>query len=170
MHFSVTVVVRDVRDLNGALAPFGLDGDRPTEWDSWGIGGRFHDLLRVRGSSTPVDVARRCDVDWETMDAARVVGLRKRYRFLRKGGVALGPGIRNGESKREYVERLQAPFQTYALLDLDGEWHEDDRDWFGGLSDEAADDDEREAWPERYQRLVAAAPDDALLVIVDCHF
>lgn len=53
---------------------------------------------------------------------------------------------------------------TFALLDLDGTWHDRGQmGWFGVVHDE---DDH---WTGRFDALYEAIPDDAFITIVDCH-
>jgi hypothetical protein len=58
------------------------------KWDWWVIGGRWSDHWLVKGSDTPLDVARKGDIDTERMIARqreKMLGLLKTYHELAAG-------------------------------------------------------------------------------------
>jgi hypothetical protein len=166
-HYATTVVVKDPDDLEDALAPFDENGEwfrGGSRWDWWIIGGRFTGQLANRQGEQG-DVFRKSDIDWDTVGDIVIHELRDIFR----GGGSLFAGeyaIRDGEDEDAYVRRLATPFKTHAFLGLDGEWHENGQmGWFGVKMD----DEERDVWPQEYQRLLAEVSDDAFVCIVDCH-
>ena len=67
-------------------------------------------------------------------------------------------------SREAFVSmRRRRAIQTFALLDNDG-WHER-----GEMGFFACVSNENEGWPDEFERLLAAVPDDKYLTVVDCH-
>lgn len=117
------------------------------EWDWYQIGGRWKDSLLVKSnvkdviegersridSSKPkeapngykwTDGARLKDIEWEKMEELNRDRLEKYWEKEHNNESRLITGIKENESKKDYIERV-LPFGTYAVLNDDG-WIETD--------------------------------------------
>lgn len=175
-HFPVTVIVKETDALEGALAPFDENGEwfaEGTRWDWWVVGGRWPGLLIDRYGNRG-DIFRKSEIEWDAVGQGVFDRLREAYRYYTDPETAHWAMGRDtepqpGETEESFVHRRFEPFNTHAFLDLNGEWHENGRMGFFGVTVGGEEGEQRETWAQEYQRLLAAVPDDAFVCIVDCH-
>lgn len=116
-----------------------------SKWDWWIVGGRWGGMWQLKEP-----------------DAA-LSGLTQESAF--------GLSSQARQSGRTDVARIEqivpeSMTPTFALLDLEGEWHERGRmGWFGIVSNETDPD----AWDSAYIRAIAQMPKATWLINVDCH-
>lgn len=147
-------------------------------WDWFAVGetSRWSGMLRLKDGSR-ADAARVGDVDF-TLDERAYAELLAWWDKAVEG--KLEPGEKAPlcfppaeELKHKYPEgreqfaRARARFSTYAVV-KDGEWHEQGRMGWWGLSDEP--EDAARTWPEEYHaRFIEGCDPDMWVTVVDCH-
>lgn len=148
------------------------------EWDWYDIGGRWKGMLNLKSGGTSNN-AKLSDIDfsmdkdtyaksirfWEVVveDSPLKDGEKKDdfWNFYKKGYYTERYG-----SKEDYAKE-QAEFGTFALVDLDGKWHEKgDMGWFG-ISDDTKGSSK--TFMDLLNQKIADADPDTYLTIVDCH-
>ncbi|AWN05071.1 hypothetical protein SEA_EASLEY_46 [Gordonia phage Easley] len=116
-----------------------------SQWDWWTVGGRWGGMWQLREPSAELSA----------LTEGSAFGLSENAR-------------KDGRTDVARIEQLvpESIEPTFALVDLDGEWHErGSMGWFGMVSDEKDSDD----WNANYTRAISEMPKDTWLVNVDCH-
>ena len=184
-HFSVPVIVDEEycsypeARVEKLLEPYDENGEwfaEGSRWDWWVTGGRYSGLLCNKVSGLWGDIVAKNEIDWEKMGEREAAEWRKSWRDeaarqepIKKdangNGVITLPCSGEIVTEDEYVRNNLSAFCTHALVDKDGEWHENGRmGWFGTKIDEGDDD-----WPSQYRKLLRSVSDESHLAIVDCH-
>ena len=164
------------------------------KYDWWEIGGRWRGMLKATrgergfryfGSAGEekegyYDIAKIKDVDFSLDQDA----YKRAIRFWEV--VVEGSPLQNGEkdedfcsywkveyyrerygNKEQYAQEI-ALFSTFAVLTVDGEWHECGKMGWFGCSDESADE-AREWYNNWYDMFIKNANPEHDIIIVDCH-
>jgi len=144
-----------------------------SKWDWWVVGGRWSGCLKLK-SGGEADIAQIKDVDFnENMD---IEALKKNEEIVN----AYNKLITEGDSfyKLEYLQKLypniesyiisRNAFTTFAVVDVDGVWHEKgEMGWFGCSS--ATPEDAINWNASYYDTFIKNLDKDWYITIVDCH-
>lgn len=191
-YHDYTISDKDPLDEDGnLLSTYNPD----SKWDWYSEGGRWGGELAIKPSSQDeydgeerVDRAYVRDIDWEKMNSLDPEDYERRKR-LWKHYVEKEPWPEgtSEEAKQEFKYVLESSeyfkekyktfegyirsastWTTFAVLDAEGEWHEPGKmGWFGCSS--ASTEDERN-WDESYyDNFLKDLPEDAELIVLDCH-
>lgn len=146
-----------------------------SKWDWYSIGGRWGGGFKTKDGEM-VDYCKVKDLDTspdkETYD-----------RCIRFWEVVIeGDTPKEGEDfntfyKKEYYTnrykdkyhyaRNQAAFSTFAAVTPDGQWHEQGKMGWWGMSDDDGEDEDK--WIEGFQKMLDEADPDYYVYMVDCH-
>lgn len=148
------------------------------KWDWWQIGGRYSGLITTK-SGRRVDQCQIKESDFLPNPKAYDHAIR----FWEVN--VEGQDLRPDENKTDYfnfykpeyyTERYEskvayaahrAAFSTWAMITLDGQWHEQgEMGWFG-LSD--ATSDSTKSFAEMFNEIIKTANPEFYITIVDCH-
>ena len=145
------------------------------KWDSYAIGGRWENMLRVNGKK--VNSARVKDVDFSIDEHIYQLALDEWNVLI--DGKPNKPGKEYDDfpdhvdymlsfgDKESYAKRA-ASFGTFAVITPDGAWHEKGRMGWFGVSSETLE--EALEWDRCYQgRYIDTADPEWIITIVDCH-
>lgn len=176
-------------------------GHRAHKWDWWRLGGRYRDRLQVveRPSEPPaigepgvpeamainrgeeeykvegVDAARKRDIDWERMAAARREWAAQSWdKYAEKAATngdafyRLVYGVEEGDDRDTYIRRRTNTFSAYALLLADGTWVPSET-YIPGGKGQIGRFEKTPDFDRLMQDVIAKIPDDAVLAIVDYH-
>lgn len=165
-----------------------------SKWDWYSEGGRWGGELAIKESSQDeydgaerVDRAYAGDIDWAKMNSIEPEQL-ERYKRFWKYYVEEEPYPGTPEERKEefrfimgspeyfknryktvegYI-KSRSTWYTFAVVDAEGNWHEPGTmGWFGCSS--ASDEEERDWEREFTERFIDPLPDDAELIVLDCH-
>lgn len=141
-----------------------------SQWDWYVIGGRWANMLRLKeGGRT--NSAKVSDIDFDP--DVNAYAHSKRFWEVYVDGKPLEEGeleenfkafsspewFRNTYHDAETYATVQAEFTTFAVLDIDGNWHE--KGWSAEGNDE---------WVKTYHdKFIANLSSDDVVTIVDCH-
>jgi len=187
-HFSVAVFTTDgVYSVDDLLTPYyegAMDDENDAtpdgeisstinpdpKWDWYEIGGRWKDMLILKGkpNDAPVNTALVADIDFEAMEKRSKSELRPYEEFINNSFYNKEHMLKCYPNKKEYNERM-ITFNTYAVITPDGKWHEPGvMGWFGLT--EATPEAEREWDLSYFNRFLKPALEEKWHVtIVDCH-
>lgn len=137
------------------------------KWDWYVEGGRYSSRLTTK-EGKEVDAALIGDIDFDSMNKKKKIGAEKAWdeaqRETDKVRVHIMHGIKNSESKEEYLKRSSS-FSTFALI-KDGKWHEKGQmGWWACVANEK----ESSAWNDEFLKLMEDLPTDTLITVIDCH-
>lgn len=147
-------------------------------WDWWVIGGRFENMLRLKGSNKRVDSAKIKDIDFspdedEYKKALRFWDIVVEHEPLKKGekkpfAFFKEDFYREFYGDRETYAKRMASFTTQAVITPDGVWHERGSvGWFGTSSETP---EEAKDWDSTYiSRFIENVNPDTIVTVVDCH-
>ena len=140
-----------------------------------GVFGPADNAYTREGGRLGCDGCRKSDLDFEYAKAARIQSVKDRWAAMAADENAKdNPAVRLFEygfdkdatlagelSRAEQAE----PFQTFAVL-LDGSWFErGEMGWWACISDDKG----KGMWCDEVKQLWDEIPEDAVIVIVDCH-
>lgn len=161
-----------------------------SEWDWYQVGGRWQGMLRLihgkegeQGEASLLmkdheykaeyaDKAKMVDIDWEYMrnDPKALWHLKLQWEKAIRGDATLYKPEYFTEkygTEKEFFRR-NLTFSTFAVVTVDGVWHEKGDMGYWGMSSETSDDDKR--WLDNYWKAFLKDLDpDTLVTIYDCH-
>ena len=172
-HYVVGVIHYKGQDVDDLLAPYSEN-----LWDWYQIGGRWSNMLKLKGSGRCVDEARMIDIDftvdpktyedalrfWDVIvDGAEKKSGEELYSFYNENY------YREYYGDRETYASLTSAFSTFAVITPDGEWHEEGKMGQWCISSDTPE--EARAWLAEYKSRFLSCADDPNLIftIVDCH-
>lgn len=133
------------------------------KWDYWRIGGRWAGKLKAPANEP--HLTTEPSWEWKMKD-------NNPYQTDLPGIVCCD--ATTARSARVAYQRVtpsssgknsESPYRTFAVL-MDGTWYQRGRmGWFGCVSDNIGEDE----WNGQLEELWNKIPDDAVLVVVDCH-
>ena len=146
------------------------------QWDWYQVGGRWTGMIRKKDGTT-ADICKIADIDfepdqsqynkslrfWEIVveDSPLLPGEKEPFNFYKKEYL-----LDRYKTKESYALE-QASFGTFALIDLDGKWHEcGSMGWFGYSDDTKESADE---FKNLFNRRLLNADGDCIFAVVDCH-
>lgn len=161
------------------------------KWDWYQLGGRWSGYFILKPGKkgvlgekswtnekeeTPLrraDQARKGDIDFEAMKAARLKDAEETWAEYEKKKkepdfdatqAYFGFGIRKEDTKESYLAR-RGTFSTHAVL-KDGDWFEVGKmGWWAVVTDEK----DASEWEAEFAKLLDGLPDDTLLSVYDLH-
>ena len=103
--------------------------------------------------------------EYQNMDA--FLADKWRHKCAETTGIIDFIGPRTIPSREDYVKKSQ-DFSTFAVIDLDGQWHEAGKMGWWGMVD--ATEEEQQAFSSGFfERWIEPLDDDVLISIYDCH-
>lgn len=146
-----------------------------SKWDWFVIGGRWSGAIKTK-SGKEVNSAKISDIEFGTdLNYEKIIkehpDYKKEYEDLISGesGSFFKPEYYKEKypTIESYIDEIYK-FSTYALLDLEGNWHEPGQmGWFGCSSASASDENNFKT--SFYDNFIKDLPDDCYLTVVDCH-
>lgn len=151
MHYTLSVIIKDVNNLDSVLDKFDEDNEcNPNpKWDWWVIGGRWSGLVVIK------EECGNCIVGDRTSNE-------KFPRSLKYNGYKNVDGARLKDIDFSKMSSDKETFYTYALLDEFGVWHE--KETFNGESWV-----QKEHWVDDFDDLIHNTDQNNYLIIVDYH-
>jgi len=139
-----------------------------SKWDWYSVGGRWKDMLILKGKGTPCDSAFVSDIDFEAMKAKAALELEPYEKAMITSWYTEEHMRKKYPNKEDYIKRILA-FGTYAVVTPDGKWHAPGRMGWWGFSF-ARPKDERTWELNYYERFIKPAIENNwYITIVDCH-
>ena len=112
------------------------------------------------------DIIRKCDIDIETMQRIAVERAEESWKLARGNKQQqFIHGVEEGITLREHLEGVRkGALVPFAMIDMDGNWHEKgNMGWFGISTNEKDD------WNSIFMEYFNSVPEETLLTLVDCH-
>lgn len=141
-----------------------------SKWDWWVVGGRWKNMILTK-SGQKVDSCFVKDIDFETIREEALKNNANNWERFHEEikekpqdetMLRYSFDIAPEESKEQYVNK-NISFGTYSLL-KDGIWHDKGEMMMFGM-----DRNVDENWDEKFNSLIAAANENLMITIVDCH-
>jgi hypothetical protein len=179
---------------------YGYWSNPKSKWDWFVLGGRWKGVFKLKEGATGlsgrsgvfgnesrdgyVDMAKKCDIDWEGMLADNIEDGEKAKRFwelyvedivaendeerkIKSSGYYKKEYYLDVYQTKEFYVKSAVEFSTWAVL-KDSEWNEPgEMGWWG--SDSAESSDKREWKKSYFDRWIEPLSDDTLLSVYDCH-
>ena len=163
--------------------------NQDAKWDWYSVGGRWRgffihkanpvypkDITLIQTISPfsnkeklhkrACDVLKKCDIDIKTIQRIAVDTAEKIWKLARGNKQQqFVHGVKEEVTLREHLEEVRKNILIpYAMIGVDGVWHEKgEMGWFGVSSNEKDD------WNSIFMEYFNSVPDDTLLTLVDCH-
>ena len=138
-----------------------------SKWDWWCIGGRFSDVL----PKNPMPIS-----EWPEKIKLTDEEIKEKHEHIYNVYQTIQDGTYDGFYRVEYMQQKYPTLQSfceahvnphlYAIVDLDGLWHEPGRmGWFSSM---AEPDKERE-WNDKFYDTFIVPNRDCYITVIDCH-
>lgn len=139
---------------------------------------RHHYIALAEEQDMPEQCWEEAEKAWETNEYSHVVGSVQKLALYKFAAVLAAQdthhwwdtyddiGAYMNMTEKQYRASIIGEAQTYAFLDLDGNWQQrGEMGWFGMDDRSAGTDNYDEAW----WQFVKSIPEDQLVYVIDCH-